>query len=333
MAKTVITAFNEFMKDSVNLDSERTNRARASRDWLVEKILNFPNNDSDFPSIFTEKNIFFGSFARNTKIRPLDDIDIMITLKAQECTYLEYADKIEITVPDLSTQFKKLCHDNTSILNSIKLINMFVKNLRNVSQYGSADINRNQEAATLKLSSYEWNFDVVPCFITTENIYGKTYYLIPDGNGNWKKTDPRLDRERTRNVNTSNCGRVLNIIRASKYWNKRPTMPSIGSYLLENLILDYYENTYSEPSQYVDIELLKIFDYLKLNIYHAVNDPKNIQGNINNLSWEQKNKIANKASSDFEKAFNARKFEDEGKQEKSINKWREILGNDFPKYE
>jgi len=332
MARTVNAAFDEFMKDSVNLDSDRTKKARSSRDWLVDQIKEFPNKDSDFPAIYTEKNIFFGSFARRTKKRPLDDIDMMIALKAQGCTYSEYADRIELSVPDSSSQFKKLCNENTFILNSKKVINLFVKNLKNVSQYENADIKRNQEAATLKLLSYEWNFDVVPCFFTKEDAFGKTYYIIPDGNGNWKKTDPRLDRDRTSNVNTSKSGRVLPVIRAIKYWNNRPTMPSMGSYLLENMILDYYENNSSETSQYVDVEVVNILGDIKSRIYNTVNDPKNIQGNINNLTWDEKTKISNRASSDYEKAKEARKLEDEGKQEESINKWGEIFGNEFPEY-
>lgn len=333
MAKTVNAAFDEFMKISVNLDSDRTVKAKSSRDWLVEQILSFPDNDSEFPAIYTEKNIFYGSFARKTKKRPLDDIDMMIALNAQGCTYLEYSDKIEITVPDTSTQFKKLCNDNTSILNSKKLINLFIKDLKGVSQYENAEIKRNQEAATLKLISYEWNFDVVPCFFTKEDTNGKTYYIIPDGNGNWKKTDPRLDRDRTANVNSSKNGRVLGVIRAIKYWNKRATMPSMGSYLLENMILDYYENNNSEPSQYVDVEIAKILGDLKSRVYNTVNDPKNIQGNINNLSWDEKTKISSRARLDYEKSVEAIKLENDGKQEDSIKKWKEIFGDEFPKYE
>lgn len=333
MAKTVNAAFDEFMKNSVNLDAERTEKARSSRDWLVEQILGFPSKDSDFPATYNEKNIFFGSFARRTKKRELDDIDMMIALNGQGCTYSEYSDRIEINVPDSSQQFKKLCNDDASILNSKKLINLFVKNLKNVPQYDSANIKRNQEAATLKLLSYEWNFDVVPCFFTTEDHLGRTYYLIPDGNGNWKKTDPRLDRDRTNSTNKLNKGIVLGVIRAAKYWNKRSTMPSMNSYLIENMILDYYESNCCEASQFVDFELMKIFGDIKSRVYNAVRDPKNIQGNINNLTWDEKVKISSRASSDYEKAKEAMKLEDEGKQEDSINKWKEIFGDNFPKYE
>jgi hypothetical protein len=95
MAKTVVEAFNKFMADTVNLDPDRTKKARGSRDWLVGQIGAFPDDDTKFPNIYTEKNIFYGSFSRRTKKRPLDDIDIMICLKADGCTYNEYTDKLK----------------------------------------------------------------------------------------------------------------------------------------------------------------------------------------------------------------------------------------------
>lgn len=332
MANTVISAFNEFMVNTVNLDKDRTKEARGSRDWLVAQIKGFPTDENDFPILHPDLYVYFGSFARRTKKRPLDDIDMLIVLHAQGNMYNEYFDRIEITVPESADRQLKLCNDNTRILNSIKVINKFLKGLEGVDQYKNAKIKRNQEAATLELKTKDWNFDIVPAFITQEDMNGKTFYLIPDGKGNWKKTDPRLDRDRTTRVNTSKNGRVLNVIRATKYWNKRATMPSMGSYLLENMILDYYENSYSDVSEFVDIEMVNILGDLKSRVYNIVNDPKNIQGNINNLTSDEKLKISNRASSDYEKAKEARRLEDEEKHKESINKWREIFGNDFPTF-
>ena len=38
MALTVTAAFNEFQRNIVNLDSSQTDRARASRDWLLGRM-------------------------------------------------------------------------------------------------------------------------------------------------------------------------------------------------------------------------------------------------------------------------------------------------------
>lgn len=333
MAKTVIEAFNKFLADTVNLDPERTKEARISRDWLVGQIGTFPDDDNKFPNIYTEKNIFYGSFSRSTKKRPLDDIDIMICLKADACTYNELADKIEIKVPDTATRFKDYVNERTSILNSRKLINTFVTKLADIPQYKKAEIKRNLEAATLNLLTYDWVFDIVPCFFTSEDAYKRTYYIIPDGNGNWKKTDPRLDSERLSKLNKTHEGNLLNVIRAVKYWNNRPTMPTMGSYLLENMILDYYAEKTSVASKFVDIELVDVFLAIHRRIYNPVNDPKIIQGDLNNLSSEDKKKIFDRAYQDYVKAFEARKLEKEKNEKDSINKWIEIFGDKFPKYE
>lgn len=333
MAKTVIEAFNTFMTETVNLDSERTKKARGSREWLVGQIETFPDSDTKFPSIYSEKNIFFGSFSRRTKKRPLDDIDIMICMKADGCTYSELTDKIEITVPDTATRFKEYINEGTSILNSRKVINAFIAKLVGVPQYKKADIKRNLEAATLNLESYDWVFDIVPCFFTTEDAYKRTYYIIPDGKGNWKKTDPRLDSERVTKLNTAHEGNLLNVIRAIKYWNNRPTMPTMGSYLLENMILDYYCEQTTIASQYVDIEIEKVLLEIHRRVYNSVDDPKGIQGNLNNLSAEDKKKIFDRAYQDYVKAFEARKLEKEKNDKDSISKWIEIFGDKFPKYE
>jgi hypothetical protein len=254
-------------------------------------------------------------------------------MKADGCTYIEYTDKIEITAPDTATRFKDYKNEGTNILNSRKVINAFIAKLTGVPQYKKADIKRNLEAATLNLESYDWVFDIVPCFFTTEDANNKTYYIIPDGNGNWKKTDPRIDSDRLSKLNTAHEGNLLNVIRSIKYWNTRPTMPTMSSYLLENMILDYYSEQTTVASQYVDIEIEKVLLEIHRRVYNAVNDPKGIQGDLNNLSAEDKKKICDRAYQDYVKAFEARKFEKEKNDKDSISKWIEIFGDKFPKYE
>ena len=232
MATTVIAAFNEFMKDTVNLEKADTDDARASRDWLIGKINDF-ENDEVFPVSYPGIHIAFGSFARRTKIRPLDDIDLMFGLTGQGATYTILSDRVTVTSSGEGSRLHRYRHSGADTVCSVRILNAFKSRLQDVAQYAQADIRRNQEAVTLKLVSKDWNFDIVPCFITSEDAFGRTYYLIPDGNGHWKFTDPRKDRDRVTTINVQNDGNVLNVIRAVKYWQRRPTMPSMSSYLLE----------------------------------------------------------------------------------------------------
>jgi hypothetical protein len=332
MVKTVNSAFDEFLKSKVNLDQNKTIKARNSRNWLINQIHEFPNRDNNFPKFYSSNDINFGSFARKTQIRPLDDIDFMVCISAEGSSYdSSITNNIhEIIVPEKAEKLKKLCNDGNNTLNSIKVVNKFKKLLKNIPQYDKANLKRKGEAVTLKLTSYDWNFDIVPCFFTVADHNDRTYYLIPDGNGKWKKTDPRMDRDRVSTINPNNNGKVLNAIRLMKYWNKRPTMPSMPSYLIENMVLDYYET--NQAGNYIDYEIKYLLKYIKDNIFYSVQDPKGIQGDINTLSFDEKTKIKNRADSDYDKAILAGEFETNKDQKSAINKWKEIFGSEFTEY-
>lgn len=332
MVKTVNEAFNIFLTNYVNLDSNETKLAKSSRDWLLSQIHSFPDKDNTFPTLYADKDIFFGSFARRTKKRELDDIDIMIALSAEGSIYNESTNRIQIYVPDSAYKLQALCYENTHILNSRKVINKFISLLNKIPQYEKAEIKRSMEAVTLKLKSYSWNFDLVPCFYTQKDNLHRDYYLIPDGQGYWKKTDPRIDRERVSKINQLHNGNILNVIRLIKYWNKRQTMPSISSYLIENMILDFYSKPNSNSSSYVDLEFCKVLGYINTKIFDPVYDPKSIQGNINQLSYQDQYKISNRAYSDCQKAQEAIELESKRLYNLSIAKWHDIFGTNFPNY-
>lgn len=326
MATTVNNAFEEFIKDKVNLDQNQTAIARKSRDNLIDNINNF-SEDIDFFSVYKDKNLKFGSFARRTKIRELDDIDLMICLSAEGTRmYSESTDCIYIYGND-SDKENNLLTDGTNYLNSTKVINRFISKLSDLNDYSKAEMHKNHEAATLKLKSYTWNFDIVPCFYAVND-----FYLIPDGEGNWKKTDPRIDNDRTTKINQKHNGKLLNLIRLVKYWNKRKVTLKIGSYLLECMILNIYEDKDEDTNWWDDIEFKNVLHELSLAIKNDVDDPKKIQGNLNTFSIEDRKKISIALENAYKKACKAREYEKQGEQKKAIEKWKEIFGEEFPSY-
>lgn len=330
MATTVNDAFAQFMKDIVNLDADIVATARSSRDWLLRQLDSLPDSHSEFPKLYPEVHLHYGSFARRTKIRELDDVDLIVGLSALGTTYTSSLSGVELTVPD-GIALRKYCYDGTNSLNSRKVINLFISYLSEIPQYNKAELKQNGSAAVLNLTSYDWVFDIVPAFFTAPEWDGRTYYIIPDGNGGWMKTDPRIDRDRTTEINQKHEGNILNLIRIIKYWNKRATMPTISSYFLECLILQYYQSA-SSASSYIDVELPGIFTYISSAIYQSLSDPKQVQGDINTLSWDQRQAIAVKASADASKAALARSQESANQMSQSIGTWREIFGSEFPGY-
>jgi tRNA nucleotidyltransferase (CCA-adding enzyme) len=77
MAYTVGSAFSSFRQNTVDLTANDTQKARSSRDYLFDQIKSLAQNNTDFPKLYGDY-LSFGSFARKTKIRPLNDVDVLV---------------------------------------------------------------------------------------------------------------------------------------------------------------------------------------------------------------------------------------------------------------
>lgn len=330
MSYSVNNAFITLMKEFVNLTADSSQEGKKSRKWLVEEqITKFPINDDKFPLMQTNYKMWFGSFSRRTKIRELDDIDMMIIMHAQGSSYYDYGSTVYLS-PGENSRFLNYLDESGQWINSRKIVNKFVSSLKEVPQYSKADSKRQGEAATLKLLSRTWNFDIVPAFSTVAESDGTNFYLIPDGYGNWKKTDPRIDKDRTTRLNQKHNGKVLNAIRLVKYWKRKRGVPAIGSYLLETILLNRYENLFQgEMSDWVDREFPLALRSLANAILLPVYDQKSFQGDINNLSSDERWKVWEKASTDATLAEEAIALEFSDPL-KSGKYWQQVLGNDFP---
>lgn len=328
MVLMVNTAFKKFCDNTVNLQPNQTELARTSRDWLLTNIAKLGTRGL-IPALYKEKILKYGSFARRTKIRPLDDIDLMLCYKGygglyrvveENKTYAIYYDNIQ------DEPLKSLC--DGKVLNSRKVIENLKNQLACLSGYSKAEFHRNQEAVTLKMSSYSWNFDIVPCFYTTTG-----FYLIPNGNGNWKKTDPRVDNNRTLTLNKQKDGQVLPWIRIMKYWRNLPNNPwdSLSSYAYEQLLLDLAEQMEFDRS-IADL-VSAALNLQALAITKPIMDPKGMQGDLNQLTDEVRLKLKEFSEKHSHIADLARLDElfcDNPKD--AIIKWKIIFGEDFPNF-
>lgn len=327
MALTVTSAFKQMCDTHINLNAEQVNTARNSRDWLLDNLKNLSDKKL-IPTVYAEKNVKFGSFARNTKIQPLDDIDLMVCLSGCDGHYEIVKENEEYTVnfKNPPEYFKTLCENG--ILNSRKVIENIKSRLASLAGYVKAEIHRNKEAVTLQLSSYPWNFDIVPCFFTTTD-----FYLIPDGNGNWKNTDPRIDNDRTSSINKQKNGAVLPWIRIIKYWKSLYGNPwkSLSSYVFEQMLLDIAVDM--DFSQCISRLVYVALDQLSYAIAKPVYDPKGIQGDMNDVALTDRLEMITYAKGHVAIAFQATLDElYYNNQRKAILGWKQIFGQFFPNF-
>ncbi len=322
-------AFSTFLQESVRLDPQQVATARSSRDWLHDQIAGFPDHVQDFPRLWSEKTINFGSFARGTKIRPLDDIDLMICMMGEGATYEElYGGRIQINLPTTG-RLRVLSNDGRT-LNSTRVLNALRAAVGSVPQYQASDLHRHGEAVVLDLKSYPWSFDIVPAFFTAPESSGRDYYLIPDGVGTWKKTDPRVDRQRIWTANQKHEGRALDLIRLVKHWNRRPTMTTAPSYLIEAIVLDLLEQRRDRVlSKFPDLDIEEALRHVADAVLLPVDDPKGIQGDINTLTYAQRVSIRSRALGDAQRAQEASALEMQGDSDGAIDLWRRVFGPAF----
>lgn len=323
MPKTVNSAFRDFLDDEVNLEPDQNRRARNSRDYLLTNIAEF-GKAADFFNLYSGFNLYYGSFARKTKKKPLDDIDLMVGFSGDGYVYHKEGNHYLISVNDKDKEYG--CTGDDGYLNSRKVIELLKGRLYQISNYQKAEMHRNMQAITLQLSSYPWNFDIVPCFYTIDE-----FYLIPNGYGEWERTDPRIDNRRTTRMNQKFDGHLLELIRLVKYLNSKKLTITIPSYLLEVIILDYYDDQQFNGTWRIDAELQKIFRKISSSIYFDVLDPKEIQGNINTLDREERTKVSDFWDKEADIALNAvlqRIMEDE---QAAIETWGKIFGEKFPR--
>lgn len=330
MAKTVNDAFEEFMRDIVNLDPDAVTKARESRDNLLENIDEFSKDD--FFELYSGFNFHTGSFARKTKCRDLDDIDLLIGISANGATYNSYDpwDNVRITASTTDAAQKE-CTRYDGTLNSTQVSNRFKKKLEGVREYSRSEIRRNGEAIVLNLISKDWSFDIVPCFHTVMESNGRSYYLIPNGNGNWKKTAPDVDKRHVMNTNQEKGGKVFPLVRLCKRWNKTKNTATISSYMLETMIIKYADSVNS-LNDWIDLRFRGALNYIANHIMSPVCDLKDIQGNLNNLSYADKQTLRDKAQADYDKTCEAWTYEQQGDHKTAISRWGEIFGKDFPQY-
>jgi hypothetical protein len=333
MPYTVAGAFEKFRKDAVDLDPDDSDRARSSRDYLYDQAKGLSISDIDFPTVYYY--IPFGSFARKTKIRPLDDIDLLFMLNGNGTSSRQ-------SLNDQYTYWLKIDNDSAPLakfrdtfgyVSSTRLLNQLKKSLGKVKNYARAELKRTGEAVVLNLTSYTWVFDIVPA-VPIANSFNKSeydYFLIPNGNGNWMRTDPRKDTEYVTRVNRQQDGLLLPTMRLLKYWNARIHKPRLPSYYFETVVLHTLNNASKFTSYPAAIQYFFNVGSIYLNL--SCSDPKGLGPNLDkDVDGEMKRKVSHAMKDAHSLATSAVVAELMGSHGSAMEFWQKVFGSTFPLY-
>lgn len=150
------------------------------------------------------------------------------------------------------------------------------------------------------------NVEVLPAFENDDKTF--TIANTEDG-GSWEIFDPRKDVEEIKEADKKAEGKFRYIAQISKKWVENISI-NIKSYKLERLLLDCFES----DSDFFDKRIPEIFlAFLKY------------------LKDSHSGEVASHIQTACNRAKKAIDFEKEGKEEKAIEEWIKVFGDDFPK--
>jgi hypothetical protein len=331
MPYTVDYSFDAFRSQYVDLDPKDVEKARKSRDYLKDQITDIARSDNSFPKLYGGYQPF-GSFARRTKTRKLDDIDMLLLLNGtstQERYLSAYSSRIYVKDTSLPIW---LYTDDENYLSSTKVLNKLKSSLSSVPNYRQSEIKRTGAAVVLNLTSYDWVFDIVPAMPISDGAGGVNYYLIPDGKGNWMRTDPRRDQKAITEANKKQDGLLLPLIRLIKYWNVHYyAVPRISSYYLETMLINAFKYGYPKITS-IKSGIPVAFQQLATSVQNSCGDPKGLGPNLDaDVSWEVRTKVRDAAKKMAQFAQSALQNEQSGDHKLAISWWKTIF-SDFPPY-
>ena len=197
--------------------------------------------------------------------------------------------------------------------------------------YSKAEPHKRHNSVTLKLRSYSWVFDIVPA-LAVANSTGKTsYYLIPDGKGDWIRTDPRVDQRNITRLNAVHGGMLVPTVRLLKYWNFQRHKPRLSSYYFETLVLNVFERApciedYPQAVEY-------FFRNYSTALGQPCPDPKGLGPDLDaGVDRSAKRRVASAMKDAGEEAKRARAAARAGRDKDAFANWRHLFGSEFPKY-
>jgi hypothetical protein len=341
-SRTVTAAFEDLLEAEINIAPGIRSTASDSHNHLREFLCSERDRDWTFPHILSQVDSDFlgGSFARHTKVWPLDDIDIYLPIDGSGLIYQNMFGRLPYTVltdgglitnPVLNSRWTFGIY-----VSSAKLINEFAVVLRR-HYPRETKVYPNGTAVSIRMTQGETQtadglgYDVVPCFALKPDDPNELYvYLIPDGKNGWMHTNPRIDTAVADMLQSFNNKLYRKIIKLVKYWNNHQFKGLFGSYYIELAISQVFWSRRSQNQAILSISegLAVAFSTLK-NAYASGSLTSWVKGappveapTLDNYHVVDLGLVADRAEL-------ARLYEEADRQHEAVGHWSKIFGPNF----
>lgn len=240
--RTIAQALEGLLEKRINIPPGLRSKASDSHSHLRDFLRTESSRDYAFPQILAESDFLGGSFARHTKIWPLDDIDIYFPLDGANLIYSDGGVRLPYTVlANGPTLWNPLLSDRWAVgsyVSSAKLVQGFANVLKRHSP--KTTIRPTGQSVSVQMSHGETKeaeglgYDIVPCFaLKPDDPNEFEFFVIPDGLNGWIRTNPKLDTDVADIVQSFHNQLYRKVVKLTKYWNASRFGARFSSYYIE----------------------------------------------------------------------------------------------------
>lgn len=295
----MISIYEAFEKFITRLELTPTEQQDVSKKHI--EMRDFLKNN--FP---LENDLLTGSYARDTKTKPLKDVDIFCIIKSDSKEYRK-------AHPD------KVLTDFTNVLSK---------------KYGSSNVKPRRRSVQVKFDKpikvngitpdVVLSFDVVPTYALNTN------YEIPDSQlGVWIKSNPFIHEQKATDANKAYSKKWKALVKMIKKWNQHAKKPVDPSFLLEVMALSIITPP-APPKMNYPYELKTFFATASERINEVWDDPAGLGPPVSDQMDSSKVMIATKTLKEAEQAVTrAIRLEQTGNIGGALKEWQSLFGPRF----
>lgn len=266
----------------------------SNRYGRITKVLNEVFRNTDSK---TANSLQVGSYGRFTGTKGISDLDMLYIMPASKWTDYNKAGGQAKLLQDAKTAISKT--------------------------YSSSDIKVDRCVVTVNFADSK--IDVQPVFEIEDQDYK---YSDTYGDCSWKITKPRKEMDAMVEFEANKNRNLRSLCKMARSWKNKSGV-CMGGLLIDSLAYNFLKSTnyYDEKSYAYYHELCK--DFFKY-LYNQSKD----QTEYGALGSKQRIKVKKPFKRKAKKAYDlAEEAIDSASDKTKHNKWRDIFGNDFPKYE
>lgn len=289
----VSKAISIYIDDEIRLNITAISQSVKSREWFLKRIANVIESRQREPVLYAPENfIYFGSYFKGTKVKSVDEFDVLVIIDSNTGIYSRDGSEIGEGQGAANPNHKydrKYFKSDDSGISPAKMLNWLKGIVTEITDaYGGEAPERNGQAITATIQSQNLRIDLVPGGVFKRNSDGTVFYNIPKGdkNNGWILTSPRADIDLL-NSAAQNKDDFKNVIRIAKRIKDTYNF-NVPSFAIETAIISYGSTNRWHNNLYHDVTgAIKYLagSFSVGNIPDPYDANNNLLSGIDSLSW------------------------------------------------